>query len=287
MSDYHLFREKTEMSNDVVKRVATIMGNYVSSRPEATAKSLREYWLEFEPNRGIELIKAEQREQSEAAGIPIPRLKAIGKEIARMARKDVAQFIPLAQLLWNQYGREGRVVALIVAGAMELVEPERLVSLLLDMCKDCVSWEDANRLAMDALEPIVRKYPDRWLEEIATWLHDENKWVRRASIITIGRLPLKHPSRTGQCLELTKRLLCDTDTDVKKATSFAIRLCAKADPKLVCVFLEKQIPASDPAAVWVLCDVVKKADRKSKPIFAPFLPRYEKWSQAPDISSKD
>jgi hypothetical protein len=44
--------------------------------------------------------------------------------------------------------------------------PERIVPLLKTMCRQCVSWEDADRLAMDALEPVVRKGPDQWLGEM-------------------------------------------------------------------------------------------------------------------------
>ena len=275
------------MKNDIAEEVAAIIKSYASSEPQVTAAALREYWLEFAPNKGIQLIKAEQREQLEAIGIPIPVLKAMGKEITKVARKDVSGFVPLARLLWDEYGREGRVVALIIFGAMELVEPEYLVPLLKELCAGSVSWEDADRLAMDALEPIVRKYPDQWLSELALWLNDQNKWVRRASITVIGRLPMKQPAYTSQCLEFTERLLYDTDLDVKRAVSFAIRICAKADPELVCEFLKKQVPASNPAAVWVLCDVIRSMDRKIMAAFAPLLPSYQQWSLAPDISTKD
>ena len=275
------------MDNDITEKVASIIRSYTSSKPEVTAKALREYWLEFAPNKGIELFKTEQHEQYEAIGIPIPVLKAIGNEIAKTARKDVSGFVPLAQLLWDEYGREGRVVALILFGAMELVNPELLVPLLKDLCKRCVSWEDADRLAMDALEPIVRKYPDKWLSEMAAWLDDQNKWVRRASITVVARLPMKHPAYTNQCLALTERLLFDTDLDVKRAVSFAIRICAKANPKLVCIFLQKQVPASNPAAVWVLCDVIKSMGHKVMAEFSPLLPLYQKWSATPGVSNKD
>ena len=275
------------MDNSIAEKVTTIIKGYDSSKPEMTAKALRKYWLEFAPNKGIELIKAEQRQQFEAIGIPIPVLKAIGNEIAKEARKDVSSLFPLAKLLWDEYGREGRVVSLILFGAMEIVKPEQLVPLLKELCKKCVSWEDADRLAMDALEPVVRKYPDKWLGEMADWLTDQNKWVRRASITVIGRLPMKQPTYTSQCLELSQCLLFDTDMDVKKAVSFAIRMCAKADPKLACVFLKKQFPASNPAAVWVLCDVIKSMDHKIIAVFSPLLPLYKKWSVAPDVSSKD
>jgi len=275
------------MDNDVAARTASIIEGYASSKPEVTAKALRKYWLEFEANRGIELIKAEQREQLKAVGIPIPILKAIGTEIAKAARKDVGGYLPLARLMWDEYGREGRFVALIVFGAMELVEPKRLVPLLKELCKSCISWEDTDRLAMDAVEPIVRKYPDKWLGEMATWLNDKNKWVRRAAITIIGRLPMKHPAYVGQCLDYAEGLLLDADLDVKRAVSFAIRVCAKADPKLACAFLKKQVPASNPAAVWVLCDVIKSMDRKIIAEFSSLLPRYKKWSAAPEVSSKD
>jgi len=149
------------------------------------------------------------------------------------------------------------------------------------------SWEDADRLAMDAVEPIVRKCPDKWLSEMATWLNDENKWIRRASITIIGRLPMQHSAYTSQCIESTERLLFDTDMDVRRAVSFAIRVCARADPKLACAFLKKQIPATNPAAVWVLCDVIRSMDRRIIAEFGSLLSRYKKWGAAPDVSSKD
>jgi len=78
------------------EKVATIIEAYSSSQPQLTAQALHAFWLEFEPNQGIQLIKVEQRQKSEAAGIPTPVLKAIGNEIARAARKDVDDFLPLA-----------------------------------------------------------------------------------------------------------------------------------------------------------------------------------------------
>jgi 3-methyladenine DNA glycosylase AlkD len=272
---------------EAAETVAAIAKRYEPNQPEATAGALREYWLQFEPNRGIELVKAEQREQLGAVGIPIPILKAIGSEIAKSARKDVDNYVPLAQLLWDAYGREGRVVALIVFGAMELMAPRRLVPLLKDLCRQCVSWEDADRLAMDAVEPIVRKDPDQWLGEMTAWLTDESKWVRRASVTIIGRLPMKHAAYAGRCLELTEQLLGDTDTEVKKAVSFAIRTCARVDPPRALAFLKKQVPATDPAAVWVLCDVIRSIDRRILAEFGSLLPLYQKWSVAPNVSGKD
>jgi 3-methyladenine DNA glycosylase AlkD len=140
---------------------------------------------------------------------------------------------------------------------------------------------------MDALEPVVRKDPDTWLRELGTWLDDNHKWVRRASVTVIGRLPMKYPAYTEQCLEFNECLLLDTDVDVRKAVSFAIRICAKANPRLVCEFLKQRVPSSNPAAVWGLCDVKKSMDRKIIGEFRLLLPYYEKWSETPGMSSRD
>src|SRR3972149_4240725 len=107
-------QEDTLMDSDIAARTASMIKGYTSSKPEVTASALRKYWLEFESKKGSELIRAEQRAQLAAVGIPIPILKAIGAEIAKAARKDVSGYVPLAQRLWDDYGREGRVVALLI-----------------------------------------------------------------------------------------------------------------------------------------------------------------------------
>ena len=166
------------MKEEIPQKIQAILAGYEPNQPEITASSLRTYWLTFEP-KSIDGIKAEQRQKQETIGIPVPVLQAIGKGIAKAAKKSVADYIPLACLLWNAYGREGRVVTVYPLGAMELVNPEVLVPIINDLCRSCITWEDADQLSIRALEPIVRKDPENWLPMLEPWLVDENKWVRR------------------------------------------------------------------------------------------------------------
>jgi hypothetical protein len=263
-----------------------IIAAYDPAAPLNTAERLRALWLQFE-HKSMGGIKAEQRAQQETAGIPIPALKSIGKELAVAARKHVDEYIPLMRTLWHEFGREGRVVALIPLGRMELAAPRTIMPLLAQMCRTCITWEDADRLAMDALEPIVRKDPERWLGAIEPWLEDESKWVRRAGVTVVGRLPMKHPAYTGLCLQLTGRLLLDPETDVKKATSFAIRLAARGDPGPVREFLAHHVPPPAPGATWVLCDAIRSMAKKLLPEFAALLPHYQAWAADPALSGRD
>ena len=272
------------MKAEVKDRVGQILTTYDPAAPRATAHALRVLWLQFEP-KSVGGIKAELREQQAMVGTPVEVLRAIGKEVGKIARKHVGDFVPLARLLWDGYGREGRGVAVTFLGAMELADPERILPLLMKLCRTCVTWEDADRFAMDALEPVVRKEPGRWLDAMEPWLAD--KWVKRAGVMAVGRLPMRHPAYTARCLELTERLLLDEDVDVRKATSFAIRLAAKGEVAPVRDFLARHVPPEDPAATWVLCDAIRKMAKKLLPEFAALLPLYEQWAADPRLSGQD
>lgn len=274
------------MKEKLTGELAEILPNYDSTLPGATADKLRDLWLQFDP-KSIEVIKAKLREQQETIGIPVPVLRSIGKAIGIEARRRVDEFLPLAQLLWDEYGREGRVVAAIPLGAMELINPGRVVPLLREMCRTCLTWEDADRLAMDALEPIVRKKPEEWLDAVEPWLEDENKWVRRAGVTVVGRLPMKHPEYAAQCLVLIERLLHDDEDDVKKAVSFAIRLVARGNIRPVREFLSGRVPAKDPAAIWVLSDVIRSMTKDYLPQFLELLPLYERWAADQSLNVRE
>jgi 3-methyladenine DNA glycosylase AlkD len=274
------------MSKQIPTQVQSILETYDPDSPKSTADMLRKYWMKFEP-KSMGGIKAELREKQETVGIPVPVLKSIGKAIAKAAKRNVPGYQPLARLLWDEFGREGRVVAAIALGAMELVEPSRIVILLKELCRTCITWEDADRLAMDALEPIVRKEPDDWIGVIEPWLVDESKWVRRAGVTVLARLPMKHSYLTERCLELIEPLLHDEEVDVRKAVSFAIRLSVRGKLKPVKEFLERNVPPEDPAATWVLCDAIRNMTKKFLPEFAHLLPRYQSWAESPSLSPKE
>jgi hypothetical protein len=170
---------------------------------------------------------------------------------------------------------------------MALAQPETIIPLLMILCRTCVTLEDADRLAMDSLEPVVRKQPDRWLAALEPWLVDENKWVRRAGVTVVGRLPMKHPDRTAQCLQLTERLLLDDDVDVRRAVSFAIRVAARGDVALVRDFLASHVPPADSAAAWTLCDAIRSMTKKFLPELLPVLPNYRTWAADASLSARD
>ena len=89
------------------------------------------------------------------------------------------------------------------------------------------------------------------------------------------------------CLELTERLLLDVEMDIQKAVSFAIRLVTLGEISPARDFLSRHVPPQDPAATWVLCDVIRSMTKKRLPEFLELLPLYEKWGADPSLSAKE
>ena len=119
------------------------------------------------------------------------------------------------------------------------------------------------------------------------WLADSNKWVRRAGVTAVGRLPLVYPSYTKRCVAMAQALLYDPEVDVRRAVSFALRLCARGDPEPVRQLLERNVPPDDTAATWVLCDVVRSMTKTLLPHFRSVMPLYEEWSRDPELSARE
>jgi len=261
-------------------RAATwgIIAAYQPQAPHQTADALQTLWSQVPIKEGgAALVKAEIREEYQALGVPVPALSEMGKEIGKVARRRVDDFLPLAGLLWDQYGREGRLVASTFLGPMELAAPDSVIRVIEGLARTCTTWEDCDQLAMRALEPVVRKDPEVYLVTMIPWVGDANKWVRRAGITVIARVPMKHPEYTETCLRMVEPALGDEDQDVRRAVSFALRMGARGEPQEVVAFIRRQVPRTDAASIWVLCDAIRSMTKKLLPQFKELLPVYENW----------
>jgi hypothetical protein len=78
-------------------------------------------------------------DKKEAAGTPVPVLTAMGTEVGRLARKRTPELLPLIRLLWDEFGREGRLVAVVALGPVELAAPEAVVPVLHEMARTAAS----------------------------------------------------------------------------------------------------------------------------------------------------
>jgi 3-methyladenine DNA glycosylase AlkD len=118
------------------------------------------------------------------------------------------------------------------------------------------------------------------------WIEDSNKWVRRAGITVVARLPMKRSEYTETCLSMVEPALGDDDLDVRRAVSFAVRMGARGEPEAVVDFIKRQAHRTDDASIWVLCDAMRSMTKKLLPQFKELLPLYEHWLELVDTKSK-
>jgi 3-methyladenine DNA glycosylase AlkD len=169
---------------------------------------------------------------------------------------------------------------------MELAAPDRVIPATEQMARTCLTWEDCDQLAMRALEPVVRREPETYVVMLERWVEDPNKWVRRAGITVIARLPMKHRAYTETCLRMVEPALGDEDQDVRRAVSFAVRMGARGHSKVVVAFVKSQAHRTDAASIWVLCDAMRSMTKKLLPQFKELLPIYENWLTVVDPKSQ-
>jgi len=249
---------------------------------DAVADALQETWIRAAPPREEQAARQWGIEALDypAVGTPVPILRAIGKEVGKRAKRNVDDYLPLTRLLWDRYGREGRVVAAVALGPMELAQPQQVVPFIYELALTCVFWEDCDQLAMKALEPVLRRDPGTWLEPLGQWVLDQSKWVRRAALTAIGRLPMERAEYTARCVELLEPALGDPDRDVKRALSFALRVSARGQVEPVKQFIRDHREATDADSLWVLCDVARSMTASLLPQFADLLPIYQAWQES-------
>jgi 3-methyladenine DNA glycosylase AlkD len=268
-------------SKEAAQTTAERLETYQPDVADAVANLLQDVWVRAAPppekQAGRDWGLGEL--DYPAVGTAVPILRAIGKEIGKRARRDVEGYLPLVHLLWHEYGREGRLVAAVALGPMELAEPERIVALIHEMAPTCVFWEDCDQLAMKALEPVLRRDPETWLDRLGAWVEEDDKWVRRAAMTAIGRLPMVAPDQTARCVALLEPALGDPDRDVKRALSFALRVSARGQVEPVKQFIREHRDATDADSLWVLSDVIRSMTRQLLPRFVDLLPVYRRWQE--------
>ena len=260
----------------IIEKLQILIKDYTPDCVQKSADDIENLWLKSDNKRETRLVKAELQEKLHIAGVNLDILKAMGKTIGKQAKGNEADILPLARELWDNHQREGRIVSAYLLGAIVIALPEAVFALSFALAKSTVSWEDADNMIM-SIEPAVRKNPDVYFPWLDKWFVDPCKWVRRIAITITGRLAMKHKDYTGTCLEKILINIEDEDPDVRRATSFAIRLSTRGDLKEVITFLKKNAGGAGYGKIWVYADVIRSMTKKFLPDCKKLLPVYKGW----------
>ena len=155
-------------------------------------------------------------EESLVYGIKAPVVRGIGKEFKkRIKKKSKSEVFEICEELWKSKYFEEAVIACIFSESLHKQYEPADFRIFERWIKNYVNnWADCDTLCNHTIGTFIMMYPD-YIGELKNWAKSSNRWVRRASAVT-----LIIPARKGMFLkdifEMAEILLTDEDDLVQK-----------------------------------------------------------------------
>ena len=151
-------------------------------------------------------------------GVPVPRVRAIVRTEAKSRPPaSTEQLVQTASMLWREARfREERYAATALTGmpAARHLQNLTLLPLYREMITTGAWWDHVDEVS-HRVGALLAAYPDDVAPVIVEWAHDEDRWLRRCSVICqLGR---RQATDTRLLSEAIEANLDDRDFFLRKA----------------------------------------------------------------------
>jgi 3-methyladenine DNA glycosylase AlkD len=201
-------------------------------------------------------------------GVRLPLMEAADKAFKRGTRKTpTSLLVDAMDRLTRQELRELRWFGIWNLGRLLPTDPERSWQILRRAARESDEWITVDTLAHPYGEGILRD-PRRWAE-IELLAYSSSRWERRLVGSTVATIPHVRGIAGGRSPEVVRRglaligqLIGDSEPDVQKALSWALRNLAQFDQPAVSRLLEAETTLArstdDGHRAWVIRDTLTK-----------------------------
>ena len=173
-------------------------------------------------------------------GVSLPEVRRLCRPLIAAHPLDTAgEFEHTTRQLFMQATfREERYAAVFLARDRRyrsMQTPDR-IPLYRELVVAGAWWDTVDEIASNLIGPILLEQPDRVRPVVATWITDDDRWLRRTSLIA----QLTAGDRTDLDL-LTAAIdanAADRDFFLRKAIGWALRQYARTDPDWVRRFVD-------------------------------------------------
>lgn len=227
-------------------------------------------------------------------GVRLPLMEAVDKTFKRATRETpTSLLVDAVDRLLREDLRELRWFGIWNLGRLLPTDPERTWQLLRGAARLSDEWITVDTLAHPYGEGILRD-PRRWTE-IEQLVYSPSRWERRLVGSTIATLPHvrgisggRSPMVVERGLALVGQLIGDTEPDVQKALSWALRAIAQLDQSAVASFLAAEAETArrnaDGHRAWVIRDSLSKLPADTAAVLRDRLDRIRRRPGAPSTS---
>ena len=202
-------------------------------------------------------------------GVRWPLIEAVKRGFRETTRRErTSTWLFVADRLLREPELESRWFAFGLLERLVINEPERTWQLVRRAAREAADW-----ITVDSLAHVVGKgilaEPYRWAE-LEQLVYSPSRWERRLVGSTIATTPFvdrrggRRPEVAEHGLSLIAQLIGDSEPDVQKALSWALRSLVLIDPDAVASFCETEAAtaatSNDGHRAWVIRDTLPKLD---------------------------
>lgn len=219
--------------------------------PTVTAESLdAELQLSADPVRA-ERERGYLKSELTHYGTTVPPIHALAKRHGRSL--DRAALLAVATRLWDEPVQapvfERRFLAAdLLANRTDLLVVED-IGLIERLLRQSGTWALVDTIAPSVVGPLDEREAPRLTSTLDRWAHDEDFWIRRASLLT-HLVPLRQGRGDWQRFtRYAESMLDDRQFFVAKAIGWVVRDTGRRRPDLVLPWVERHILRMRPVTV--------------------------------------
>ena len=206
---------------------------------EEIIKSVRKQLLDHVDERTKAISKNFFKEEIKSVGVRAAVVNKIAKEqFKSISNKPKSEILELCDELWQSGYLEESIIACNWSYALrEDYEPGDFETFRKWISSYINNWASCDTLCNHTVGAFIEMYPE-YLSELKAFTASENRWVRRASAVS-----LIVPARKGKFLtdifEIADRLLLDKDDLVQKGYGWMLKVASGTHEKEVFDFVMK------------------------------------------------
>lgn len=189
-----------------------------------------------------EAVQADRPTADECLGLTAGEVREVVKDAAKRVRREAAEgVVELADLLAASGVFEARLAAYELLGRHRAARASLDADALLRLGRGMDNWLGVDTFATH-LSGVVWREGNVTDADVLGWTASEDRWWRRAGVVSTVALNLKARGGTGdprRTLLICGRVIDERDPMIVKALSWALRTLVPHDPTAVRRFLDE------------------------------------------------
>ena len=180
------------------------------------------------------------KEQVQLYGVKTATVEKIAKEFLNIIKtgNNKAEIFSLCDRLWQSGYMEESFIACNWAYSLHNQFEEKDWQVFENWVNNYVSnWASCDTLCNHTIASFVEMYP-QYINELKKWAKSENRWVKRASAVTLI-IPARKGLFLNDIFEIAGILLMDKDDMVQKGYGWMLKAASQAHEKEVFDFVMK------------------------------------------------